>query len=302
MFKVTLRASVAGLLAWVMVAACASAADEPGPPVPGQLPAARPAGDLPGPIDHMGDLVDTGKLLFRFLDSSRDLLISKREAIDAGNLIVGGFFFRADTNGDGMLSPEEARQARKAFLDQQPLLRAILQAARPGKPQTGTASSEGSPAMSLGWLLDEDSDRQLQAKEVRAVVVAVVECFYDTADTNHDGQLSPAEADRAMVAMGRGMLKNMFLASDTDQNGSLSLAELDHAIKEPIHVLFRTMDTDHDGQITPQEAQRTSQALSGYFHHLRLIEPPAAPGRATAPAPGASSSVAPRPVVPAPVQ
>ena len=67
---------------------------------------------LPGPIDSISDLQDTAKLVFKLADSNNDDQISQREAIDAGNLLVGGFFFRADANGDGVLTEQEAQQAR----------------------------------------------------------------------------------------------------------------------------------------------------------------------------------------------
>jgi len=52
--------------------------------------------DLPGPIDSVEDLQDTGKMVFKMADVNNDGQISQKEATDAGNLLVGGFFFRAD--------------------------------------------------------------------------------------------------------------------------------------------------------------------------------------------------------------
>ncbi len=46
--------------------------------------------DLPGPIDNIQDLEDTGKILFKVADTNNDGQISQKEAIDAGNLMVGG--------------------------------------------------------------------------------------------------------------------------------------------------------------------------------------------------------------------
>src|SRR5690349_17188960 len=68
------------------------------------------AGDLPGPIDSLTDLQDTGRMIFGIADTNNDGQISQKEATDAANLVVGGFFFRADANGDGTLSQDEARQ------------------------------------------------------------------------------------------------------------------------------------------------------------------------------------------------
>ena len=63
---------------------------------------------LPGPIDSVQDLQDVGKLVFKLADTNNDNRISQKEAIDAGNVLVGGFFFRADANGDGTVTSDEA--------------------------------------------------------------------------------------------------------------------------------------------------------------------------------------------------
>src|SRR4051812_42766379 len=83
------------------------------------------AGDVPGPIDSLSDLQDTGRMLFKLADENNDGQISQKEATDAGNLLVGGFFFRADQNGDGVLSQDEAKQAREAFMSSKPWLRYV---------------------------------------------------------------------------------------------------------------------------------------------------------------------------------
>jgi len=76
---------------------------------------AEDAPELPGPIDSLGDLQDTAKMLFKSADVNNDGLISQQEAVDAGNLMVGGFFFRADADGDGKVTKQEADQAREAL-------------------------------------------------------------------------------------------------------------------------------------------------------------------------------------------
>src|SRR3954447_20468602 len=78
--------------------------------------------DIPGPIDSLQDLQDTGRMLFKMADQNNDGQVSQKEATDAGNLIVGGFFFRADANGDGTLSRQEMQQARDQLLAQKPIL------------------------------------------------------------------------------------------------------------------------------------------------------------------------------------
>ncbi len=70
---------------------------------------------LPGPIKSISDVQDTAKLLFKLADTNNDGQISQQEAVDAGNLLVGGFFFRADTNGDGVLSADERGKRASHF-------------------------------------------------------------------------------------------------------------------------------------------------------------------------------------------
>src|ERR1700678_3267669 len=86
---------------------------------------------MPGPIDSISDLQDTAKMVFKLADTNNDDQISQKEAVDAGNLLVGGFFFRADTNGDGVLTQQEAQQARESLFAQQPLLKFVLDRAKP---------------------------------------------------------------------------------------------------------------------------------------------------------------------------
>ena len=63
----------------------------------------------PSGIDSVQDLQDFGKFLFKLADTNNDNRISQKEAVDAGNLLVGGFFFRADANGDGTVTSQEAQ-------------------------------------------------------------------------------------------------------------------------------------------------------------------------------------------------
>ena len=60
-----------------------------------------------GPIRSIQDLQDTAKMVFKLADTNNDGQISQKEATDVGDLLVGGFFFRADANGDGTLTPDE---------------------------------------------------------------------------------------------------------------------------------------------------------------------------------------------------
>jgi hypothetical protein len=157
--------------------------------------------DLPGPIDSIQDLQDTAKMLFKMADTNNDGLISQKEAVDVGNLLVGGYFFRADANGDGTLTPEEARAARESLFQQQPLLRYILEKAKPTNPSAGIGAGTqpggvsqniaANPTQAIGNLLDTNHDRKIEASELRQAVQTSVQTLFTIADGNQDGQLSP---------------------------------------------------------------------------------------------------------------
>jgi len=235
------------------------------------------AADAPGPIDSLQDLQDTGKMVFKLADENNDGQISQKEAIDAGNLAVGGFFFRADANGDGVLSKDEAKQARDQFLAQNPLLRVVLaknpglQAAANGNVPAGTPA--GNAAQAFETLLDANNDGQLQATEVRTIVQTTVTALFATADTDRNGGLSPTEVNAAMIGMAKAAAQAAFQAADLDRNGQLSQAEFDKAIIEPMHAVFRTIDANNDGQISPDEAQSAQRAITSQVKMFRVPEP-----------------------------
>ncbi len=227
--------------------------------------------DLPGPIDSLRDLQDSGKLLYKLLDSNNDGLISRKEATDAGNLMVGGFFFRADANSDGTLTKEEAQAARESLYRQRPLLRVIAERVKTIQPASGNGSPN--PASALGALLDNNDDRQLQGAEVRQAVESTVQSFYDVADTNRDGQMSPAEVNAVMLGVARSVANAAYVAADKDNNGSLSQEEFTQSITEPSRVVFTVLDADGDQQLTKEELQRARQIIVRELRQLRVPEP-----------------------------
>jgi Ca2+-binding EF-hand superfamily protein len=234
--------------------------------------------DLPGPIDSLQDLQDAGKMLFKLADANNDGQISQKEAIEAGNGLVGGFFFRADTNGDGTVSREELQTARQELLNQKPLLRIFVQQMRNEKNAPGihpvnpgnTVQDAGRGVLSL---VDTNNDGNLQANEVRQMVQTTVQSLYAGADTNRDGQLSPTEVNAAIVGAAKSVAQAAFQKADTDGNGALSEAEFDKAITEPAHAVFQAMDTNHDGQLSPQEAQAARRFVMIQIRRLRVPEP-----------------------------
>lgn len=234
----------------------------------------RPTGELPAPLDNLKDLEQAGRMLFKMADTNNDGLISQKEAIDAGNLLVGGFFFRADLNGDGVLSQDEAKQARESLFKQQPLLRYIVERGKAAaKAEKGGNDAGTDPAKAIGSLLDTNNDKQIQATEVRQAVQTAVQGFYAFADTNRDNQLSPTEVNAAIIGAARTAAQAMFQQADADHDGTLSRAEFDKAIVEPANLAFAILDADNDGKLSPQEAQQARQVVMTQLRMLIVPEP-----------------------------
>jgi Ca2+-binding EF-hand superfamily protein len=232
--------------------------------------------DLPGPIDSLQDLQDTGRMMFKLADENNDGQISQQEAIDAGNGMVGGFFFRADTNGDGTLSREELTQARNKLLAQKPLLRILVQRGQTAQNDNQRAQTQNARRNVLS-LLDANNDSQIQATEVRNLVTTSVQSLFAAADTNRDGQMSPAEVNAAIAGAARAAAQASFQRADTDGNGQLSQAEFDKAIVEPANTAFKMLDTNNDGQISQQEAQAALRIVADRIRMLEVAEPANSP-------------------------
>ena len=259
-------------------------------------------------IDSVQDLQDFGKLLFKLADTNNDNLISQKEAIDAGNLLVGGFFFRADTNGDGTVTPQESQAAREALFNQRPLLRFIFQKGQSAIQERGGSNSINQGKMTVMNLLDANHDGNFSAAELRQAVQNSVQTLFMSADRNGDGQLEPAELNQAVVDLGRTAVQTAFNSADQDRNGAVSEAEFDKAIMNPAHVLFKIFDANNDGQISADEMRSGMQIVIRELKSMKVPEPANSLNNQlqrlnNAPQAGTPATIAPRPVqTTAPVQ
>jgi len=282
----------AGLLG--MLLTCGARADDPK--------------DLPGPIDSLGDLQDTGKMLFKLADTNNDNRISQKEAVDAGNLLAGGFFFRADANGDGTVTADEARAAREALFNQRPLLRFIFQRSQEETARQGNQAQAAQAKQTVMNLLDPNHDGNISAPELRQAVQTSVQSIFLMADKNGDGQIDPGEVNAALADAGRTAVQTAFNAADLDRNGAISQAEFDRAIINPAHVLFRIFDANNDNQISADELRSGMQILRRELRAMRVPEPANSLSNqlrqqyaAPAPVPASGTTVIPvQPVRPAP--
>jgi Ca2+-binding EF-hand superfamily protein len=228
---------------------------------------------LPGPIDSLGDLQDTGKMLFKLADTNNDNRISQKEAVDAGNLLAGGFFFRADANGDGTVTPDEARAGREALFNQKPLLRFIFERTRDESQRQGNQAQINQAKQTVMNLLDSNHDGNFSAPELRQAVQNSVQTIFMMGDKNGDGQLDPAEVNAAVIDAGRAAVQTAFNTADLDKNGAVSQQEFDRAIINPAHVLFRIFDANNDNQISQDEMRSGMQILAREMRQLRVPEP-----------------------------
>jgi Ca2+-binding EF-hand superfamily protein len=229
--------------------------------------------DSIGPIDSLGDVQDSAKMLFKMADVNNDGLISQQEAVDAGNLLVGGFFFRADANGDGKVTKEEADQARESLLNQRPILRFVLDRAKQETNAQGNQADIKQAGQDIMGAIDTNKDGTLDATELRQAVQTGVQSLFLTADRSGDGNLDPAELNGAAVELGRAGLQAAFQTADLDNNGAVSREEFEKAIVNPASMVFRVMDANNDGQLSREELQSGVQVIVGELRNLQVPEP-----------------------------
>jgi len=234
---------------------------------------------LPSPMEALRDIQNTGKMVFMMADVNHDGQVSLQEATDANNLFVGGFFFRADADGNGVVSQEEAKTMRDRYLNQNPWMKYVVDSLRAqAKQKNGQDSNRATnPLQGFQVLLDGNNDKQIQATELRQLVQTVTQSVFAAADTNRDGQMSPSEVNAAFAGGARAIAQASFQQADTDNNNQLSREEYDKAIIEPANVVFQVLDLNHDGQISQQEAQQMERGIISRVRMLQIPEPANSP-------------------------
>jgi len=237
--------------------------------------------NLPSPMEALRDIQNTGRMIFMAADVNHDGQISQREATDANNLLVGGFFFAADADGNGTVTQEEARRIRDTYLNQNPWTRYIVESMvaqqRNQNKQNSNQGNQANPLQGLASILDANSDKQIQAQELRQMVQTVTQSFFAAADTNRDGQMSPSEVNAAVAGGVRAMAQASFQQADDDHNNQISRGEFDKAIVQPANAVFQILDLNHDGQLSQQELQQIERAAISQIRVLQMPEPANSP-------------------------
>lgn len=215
----------------------------------GDIAACQPSAQLSGAVQR----------LVSFADPNADGRITRAEATTAANFLVGGFFFRADGNEDGIVTPKEGLQARKQFAKQQPIAARLLSVAN--------RSGKNGPFKNVAKLLDIEYGKPVSAAEAHRAARSAVDDIFKTADANKDGTVTFDEARKASWQGAQAVGDNMFGSIDANNDGAITLAEFQKGLQDPASVAFKLADENADGRLTKQEAQA---ALSGLVSHIGI--------------------------------
>jgi hypothetical protein len=218
----------------------------------GGLASCQPSNEVGAIVTRWIDLADA--------DGNRQ--ISRREAQSFTNFVIGGFFFRADADGNGVVSPDEGRAARSEFLSQYPSLAALLSQAR---SMTGA-----SPFKAVADMVDVQYGKPLGADDARLAARGALDDLFRVADDDNDGTITPAEARAASWQGARALGAHMFRSADQNGDGRLDMAEFQRAVDSTTRVAFEASDLNDNGTLTQQEA---AAALGGVVRRLGIPAP-----------------------------
>jgi Ca2+-binding EF-hand superfamily protein len=229
-----------------------SAATTPGPTpslVVSGVGSCEPAAEVSGMLSRISETAD----------SNGNGKIEKEEAYSAADFLVGGFFFRADKNFDGTLTPDEGRAARTELMTRSPMLATVMQRA---------STAENSAALAkMADLLGIDYDKAVSSSELREAGRQVVDELFRLGDLDKNGSLTQDEALQAGRNQLRSLGSRAFLAYDADGDKTLVLDEFQAALKESSRLAFRAADSNQDGKLTESEI---SNAVRGVAQRVWL--------------------------------
>jgi len=204
-----------------------------------------------GSCESAPELSQTLTRIGRAADADGNGQIEKEEAYSAADFLVGGFFFYADQDGNGSVSPAEGRKARQQMLDRHPLVAAAL----------NHGSAPKSALRRMADLLSIHYNEPLTSAEMRTAGHRLVDEIFTIADQNRDGSLTWGELEQTARQRARSIGQSVFEQSDKDDDRALTLEEFRSALDSPTRLAFDSSDTNHDGKLTADEAAMAVQAL-----------------------------------------
>jgi Ca2+-binding EF-hand superfamily protein len=217
---------------------------------------AEPAMSGAMPIIGLMDAAESARMLrtsseawLATVDRDGDAMISRQEALVAGQELVGGLFFRVDRNHDGRLAPIELRAARKILFLEHPMIKVLVRSPR---------SNSFSMRQLLGYL-DTRGDRGLDLNEANLAVSSAVDALFALSDTNRDGRIAISELHGTANKLNETSARVALQSADLDKNGMVGSEEFDEAMRRASRRAFRQMDRNGDGMLSAEEAVRSPE-------------------------------------------
>jgi len=200
------------------------------------LATCRPTDDVRGVVSRVTDLADT--------DGNGE--ISRLEAQSALNFMLGGFFVRADQNGDGKVTPAEGRQVREQLEQRHPAIASLLARAREATGQ--------SPLRAVADLSDVKYDQTLSLEQVRSAARGALDDLFRLTDANKDNVITRAEASDAGRAGAHSLASRTFTATDANRDQFVDEGEFKGALDASAKSAFKLADQNHDGRLSREES------------------------------------------------
>jgi len=192
--------------------------------------------------------------IFLGLDADRSGKIERSEVSLQANMLVATLFFQADADGDGHVSHDEARAA----VARRPEVWRVITAVR-GEP--------------IDSLLEFES---ISAGLARIWIECGVDALFATVDRDGDGAISRVELGAGADLLESRIGTFAFLSADNDRNGVIDRAELDNAMEEVSLEVFRAVDGDEDGKLTPEEFSTMTRLLGSWVSLAHSVTIPSA--------------------------
>jgi Ca2+-binding EF-hand superfamily protein len=207
---------------------------------------------------------------FTAADANGDGRVDRKEADERANFLVGGLFFQADLDKNGVLSKDEMSRYAHSIAQSAPELASALSA---------FADVAGSDALQdmTGRLGVKPGD-ELSVAEAQQAASRAVAALFAAADRDQDGVLTREELHQKVRVWTAAAGQRAFAEADTNGDGVLSQDEFEVAMIGPLRSAFATADTDHNGQLSPEEMRTAVRLLADqvsmeYSAAQRMREP-----------------------------